>query len=183
MIKIGINGFGRIGRYLLRLLADDQDLQIAAINARADNAALAYLFKYDSTYGTFAGEVDHDDDGIIVNGRHVAVTRRKAGEWEWKRLGVTLAVETTGTIKDGGLAVKFCIVDDLPALSASGTAAASYCMAYGKPYAYQLDLFGPYSVEVSRDYKFAEGLLAVMGEAMIGGNVVTENGFIRVKKA
>ena len=65
----------------------------------------------------------------------------------------------------------------------SGTAAASYCMAYGKPYAYQLDLFGSYSVEVSRDYKFAEGLLAVMGEAMIGGNVVTENGFIRVKKA
>lgn len=89
---------------------------------------------------------------------------------------------TTGTIKDGGLAVKFCIVDDLPALSASGTAAAAYCMAYGKPLAYQLDLFGPYSVEVSRDYKFAEGLLAVMGEAMIGGNVITENGFIRVKK-
>lgn len=99
-VKLGMNGFGRIGRYLLRLLADDQDLQIAAINARADNAALAYLFKYDSTYGTFAGEVDHDDDGIIVNGRHIAVTRRKAGEWEWKRLGVTLAVETTGTIKD-----------------------------------------------------------------------------------
>ena len=99
-VKLGMNGFGRIGRYLLRLLADDQDLQIAAINARADNAALAYLFKYDSTYGTFAGEVGHDDDGIIVNGRHVAVTRRKAGEWEWKRLGVTLAVETTGTIKD-----------------------------------------------------------------------------------
>ena len=91
---------------------------------------------------------------------------------------------TTGTIKDGGLAVKFCIVDDdgLPALSASATAAGSYCMAYGKPLAYQLDLFGPYTVEVSRDYKFAEGLLAVMGEAMIGGNVVTENGFIRVKK-
>ena len=99
-VKLGMNGFGRIGRYLLRLLADDQDLQIAAINARADNAALAYLINYDSTYRTFAGEVGHDDDGIIVNGRHVAVTRRKAGEWEWKRLGVTLAVETTGTIKD-----------------------------------------------------------------------------------
>ena len=99
-VKVGINGFGRIGRYLLRLLADDQDLQIAAVNARADNAALAYLFKYDSTYGVFAGEVGHDDDGIIVNGRHIAVTRCKAGEWEWERLGVTLAVETTGTIKD-----------------------------------------------------------------------------------
>ena len=99
-VKLGMNGFGRIGRYLLRLLADDQELQIAAVNARADNAALAYLFKYDSTYGVFAGEVGHDDDGIIVNGRHIAVTRCKAGEWEWERLGVTLAVETTGTIKD-----------------------------------------------------------------------------------
>lgn len=88
---------------------------------------------------------------------------------------------TTGTIKDGGLSVKFCIVDELPALSDSTTAASTYCMAYGKPLAYQLDLFGPYTVEVSRDYKFAEGLLAVMGEAMIGGNVVSQNGFIRIK--
>ena len=104
-VKVGMNGFGRIGRYLLRLMADNQDIQIAAINARADNAALAYLFKYDSTYGTFQGTVDHDEDGIIVNGRHIAVTRCKAGEWEWARLGVTLAVETTGTIKDAeGLA-------------------------------------------------------------------------------
>ena len=104
-VKVGMNGFGRIGRYLLRLMADDKDIQIAAINARADNAALAYLFKYDSTYGTFQGTVDHDENGIIVNGRHIAVTRCKAGEWEWKRLGVTLAVETTGTIKDAeGLA-------------------------------------------------------------------------------
>ena len=99
-VKVGMNGFGRIGRYLLRLMADNQDIQIAAINARADNAALAYLFKYDSTYGTFQGTVDHDENGIIVNGRHIAVTRCKAGEWEWERLGVTLAVETTGTIKD-----------------------------------------------------------------------------------
>ena len=104
-VKVGMNGFGRIGRYLLRLMADNQDIQIAAINARADNAALAYLFKYDSTYGTFQGTVDHDENGIIVNGRHIAVTRCKEGEWEWKRLGVTLAVETTGTIKDAeGLA-------------------------------------------------------------------------------
>lgn len=89
---------------------------------------------------------------------------------------------TTGTIKDGGLAVKFCLVDDLPALSDTATAAGDYCMAYGKPLAYQLDLFGPYTVTVSSDYKFAEGLLAVMGEAMVGGNVISENGFIRVKK-
>jgi len=89
---------------------------------------------------------------------------------------------TTGKIKDGGLVVNFCIVDDLPALSAEGTTAGAYSMCYGKPYAYQLDLFGPYDVTVSSDYKFAEGLLAVMGEAMVGGNVITENGFIRIKK-
>lgn len=88
-VKVGMNGFGRIGRYLLRLMADDKEIQIAAINARADNAALAYLFKYDSTYGTFQGTVDHDENGIIVNGRHITVTRCKAGEWEWERLGVT----------------------------------------------------------------------------------------------
>ncbi len=90
---------------------------------------------------------------------------------------------TTGTIKDGGLSVRFCIVDDLPALTDAATEAGAYSMCYGKPLAYQLDLFGPYSVEVSRDYKFGEGLLAIMGEAMVGGNVIAEDGFIRIKKA
>ena len=104
-VKIGINGFGRIGRYLVRLLASDNDLVVAAINARADNASLAHLFKYDSSHGTFRGTVDHDDNGLIVNGRHIAVTRNRVGEWQWKQLGIPLAVETSGTIKDrAGLA-------------------------------------------------------------------------------
>jgi len=97
--NLGINGFGRIGRYLLRLLADDDQLRIAAINARADNATLAHLFKYDSTYGIFKGEVSHDDKGLIINGRPVIVTNKRANEWEWDRLGVDIAVETSGTIK------------------------------------------------------------------------------------
>ena len=99
-VKLGINGFGRIGRYLVRLLASDPELEVTAINARADNAALARLFKYDSSYGIFQGTVDHDDDGLIINGRHIRVTRCKAGEWQWKELGVDIAVETTGTLKD-----------------------------------------------------------------------------------
>ena len=98
-VKLGVNGFGRIGRYLLRLMADSQDVVITAINARADNAALAHLFKYDSVYGTFAGTVGHDENGIIVNGRHITVTRCKTGEWQWKELGVDFVVETTGTAK------------------------------------------------------------------------------------
>ncbi|MBQ9407151.1 MAG: type I glyceraldehyde-3-phosphate dehydrogenase [Desulfovibrio sp.] len=100
-VNVGLNGFGRIGRYLLRLMADSQDVRIAAINARASNDQLAYLFKYDSTFGIFPGTVGHDENGIIVNGRHIAVTRCDIGKWEWERLGVTLAVESTGKIKDG----------------------------------------------------------------------------------
>ena len=98
-VSLGMNGFGRIGRYLLRLLADSEDIRITAINARAGNASLAHLFKYDSVYGIFPGTVDHDDNGIIINGRHIEVTRCKAGEWEWARLGIDIAVETTGTLK------------------------------------------------------------------------------------
>ncbi|MBQ7617662.1 MAG: type I glyceraldehyde-3-phosphate dehydrogenase [Desulfovibrio sp.] len=98
--KIGINGFGRIGRYLLRLAAKDPDIQIAAINARGQNDALAYLFRYDSTYGIYQGEVSYDDDGLIVDGRHIAVTRCAIGEWDWKRLGVDVVVEGTGKVKD-----------------------------------------------------------------------------------
>ena len=104
-VNLGLNGFGRIGRYLLRLLADDDQLRIAAINARADNATLAHLFKYDSIHGIFKGQVSHDDKGLSINGRPVVVTNKRANEWEWGRLGVDVAVETSGTIKNrAGLA-------------------------------------------------------------------------------
>lgn len=99
-VRLGMNGFGRIGRYLTRLMANDQDVVLAAINARAGNDQLAYLLKHDSTFGNFDGEVGFDEDGIIVNGRHITVTRAPLGEWEWDRLGVELVVESTGKIKD-----------------------------------------------------------------------------------
>lgn len=98
MARLGINGFGRIGRYLVRLLAEAQELPVA-INARADNASLAHLFKYDSVHGPFRGTVTHDDDGLIINGQHVAMTRARIGEWDWAGLGVDLVVETSGAIK------------------------------------------------------------------------------------
>lgn len=99
-VRMGLNGFGRIGRYLLRLMADDQNVEVAAINARGANDQLAYLLKYDSTYGTFAGEVGHDENGLIVNGRHIAVTRYPLGDWHWQDLGIGLVVESTGKVKD-----------------------------------------------------------------------------------
>ena len=104
-VKIGLNGFGRIGRYLVRLLADDPELCVAAVNARADNASLAHLFRYDSVHRTFPGTVKANDNGFEVNGRQVTVTRNALGEWDWGALGVDIVVETTGKLKDGaGLA-------------------------------------------------------------------------------
>lgn len=157
-------------------IQDGTDIEITAIDA---TTLRKIALKYGGAKNVEGGGVLllNKDDLIAFGDVRGGSEKKAIYEIEFSEQSTT-----TGTIKEGGLAVKFCIVDDLPALSASGTAATTYCMAYGKPLAYQLDLFGPYTVEVSRDYKFAEGLLAVMGEAMIGGNVVTENGFIRVKK-
>ncbi len=65
-VKIGLNGFGRIGRYVTRLLANDPDVEIVAVNARADNNTLAHLLKYDSVHRKFDGEVIPNDEGFFV---------------------------------------------------------------------------------------------------------------------
>lgn len=98
--KIGINGFGRIGRYLLRVLAESSDVQVAVINARADNSTLAHMLKYDSTHGNFPYSVEATENGLMVNGRPIAVTRHPSGEWAWHKHGVELVVETTGAMKN-----------------------------------------------------------------------------------
>jgi len=97
--KIGINGFGRIGRYLTRLLSDEKDLQLVAINARATNKDLAHLLKYDSVHGKF-DRVSGNDAGIIIDGKQINVTRFATGEWSWKDMGCDLVVETTGKLND-----------------------------------------------------------------------------------
>ena len=99
-VKIGINGFGRIGRYLTRIMAGDKDVELAVINARADNYTLAHLLKYDSIHGVFKADISSDDHGILVNGKHIKTTRDAIGEWKWKDLGVDIAIETSGKLKD-----------------------------------------------------------------------------------
>ena len=105
-IRIGINGFGRIGRYLIRLAAAEPDIELAAVNARADNAALAHMLKYDSVHGRFPFPVSATDKGLNVDGRDVPVTRKPTGEWDWAEYGADLVVETTGTLKDRAGAAK-----------------------------------------------------------------------------
>ncbi|BCS87044.1 type I glyceraldehyde-3-phosphate dehydrogenase [Pseudodesulfovibrio sediminis] len=98
-VKIGLNGFGRIGRYLARLLSEEKDLELVAVNARASNEDLAHLLKYDSVHGRFL-DVEPTEKGFKVCGKDVTVTRNAPGEWIWGDLGCDIVVETTGKFRD-----------------------------------------------------------------------------------
>lgn len=95
--KIGINGFGRIGRNAFKLAFDRSDLEVVAVNDLTDTKTLAYLLKHDSNYGTYKYDVSYDDTGIIVNGQHIKVTAEKdPAALPWDDLGVDLVIESTG---------------------------------------------------------------------------------------
>jgi glyceraldehyde 3-phosphate dehydrogenase len=97
-VKVGINGFGRIGRnYLRAALAQGNDIEIVAVNDLTDNAALAHLLKYDSVGGVLAHEVSHDGDSITVGGRRIRVfEERDPANLPWGELGVDIVIESTG---------------------------------------------------------------------------------------
>lgn len=97
-VKVGINGFGRIGRNCLRAaLAQGSDLEIVAVNDLSDNEALAHLLKYDSVGGPLGHEVSHDGDSITVGGRSIRVfEERDPAALPWGDLGVDIVIESTG---------------------------------------------------------------------------------------
>jgi len=97
-VKIGINGFGRIGRnYLRAALAQGSDLEIVAVNDLTDNAALAHLLKYDSVGGPLVHDVSHDGDSITVGGQRIRVfAERDPSDLPWGDLGVDIVIESTG---------------------------------------------------------------------------------------
>lgn len=103
-IKVGINGFGRIGRSIFRAAAKDEafkDIEIVAINDLTDTQTLAHLLKYDSVMGTLEGEVKAEQDGIVVNGRKVKVTNnRNPADIPWGDMGVEYVAECTGLFRD-----------------------------------------------------------------------------------
>ncbi|MFL0267049.1 type I glyceraldehyde-3-phosphate dehydrogenase [Candidatus Clostridium radicumherbarum] len=102
-VKVAINGFGRIGRAVLRISQQNlyEDIDIVAINARGDSKTLAHLFKYDSCYGTFKGEVETTEDSIIINGKSIKVYRESKPEnLPWGALDIDIVVESTGVFKD-----------------------------------------------------------------------------------
>jgi len=96
-IKIGINGFGRIGRNMLRAAAQDPGIEFVAVNDITDAKTLAHLLKYDSVLGVFPGDVRSTSDSILVDGKSVRVLAAKdPGELPWKDLGVEIVIESTG---------------------------------------------------------------------------------------
>ena len=107
-IRIGINGFGRIGRSMYRAIATDPlfgDIEVAAINDLTDNQTLAHLLKYDSVMGACPQEIGSDETGIIVDGRHVAVSsHRNPSDIRWGDLGVDYVAECTGIFSDADAA-------------------------------------------------------------------------------
>ena len=99
-MKVGINGFGRIGRQVFRIL-HGRGVEVALINDLTDNRTLAHLLKYDSIYHRFPGEVGYDDENIYVDGKAIRATAIKdPRELPWGSLGVDVVIESTGVFTD-----------------------------------------------------------------------------------
>ncbi len=100
-INIGINGFGRIGRTLCRLLENHAHLRVVAINDLSDTRTLAHLLKYDSIHGVFDGQIGHDHEHIIVDGRKIVLLNGDhPTKIDWSDHGVDIVVEATGKFKN-----------------------------------------------------------------------------------
>jgi glyceraldehyde 3-phosphate dehydrogenase len=105
-MRIGINGFGRIGRNFTKALFERHPhVEIAAVNDLTSAAECAHLFKYDSNYGTYPGEVSADGDTLTIDGRRIKVlAERDPAKLPWKDLGVDLVIESTGLFTDAAKA-------------------------------------------------------------------------------
>ena len=95
-MKVGINGFGRIGRQVFRILSE-RGIEVAAVNDLTDNEVLAHLLRYDSNYGKYPGEIGYDEENLIVNAKKVRVfEERDPAKLPWGELGVDVVIESTG---------------------------------------------------------------------------------------
>lgn len=101
MIKVGINGFGRIGRIAFRVAVKRENIEVVAINDLLDADYLAYMLKYDSVHGPFDGTVEVKDGHLIVDGKTIRVTaHRNPADIKWDEVGADYVIESTGIFKD-----------------------------------------------------------------------------------
>jgi glyceraldehyde 3-phosphate dehydrogenase len=104
--RVGINGFGRIGRQSLKaILERAPDLEVVAVNDITDTATNAHLFKYDSTYGIYPGTVEAKESELVIDGRSIKVlAEREPGKLPWAKLGVEVVIESTGLFTEASKA-------------------------------------------------------------------------------
>jgi len=106
-IRVGVNGFGRIGRVFFRTAVNDKDIEVVGVNDLADAKTLAHLLKHDSVHGNLGAEVTAKDSTIFVNGREIRVSAVKdPANLPWRDLGVDVVVESTGVFRDTATASK-----------------------------------------------------------------------------
>ena len=104
---VGVNGFGRIGRALLRILQSYPNIEVVAINDVTDTKTLAHLFKYDSVHGKYKGTVTFNTDTLIVNGKNIQITNEKIpANLPWRNLNIDIVIECTGKFLDYDSAFK-----------------------------------------------------------------------------
>ncbi len=99
-VRVGINGFGRIGRHVFKIAMENSDMEVVAINDLTDAKTLAHLLKYDSVYGRYAKPVKAEGDAIVVDGKKIQITAIKdPKQLPWKELGVDIVIESTGVFR------------------------------------------------------------------------------------
>lgn len=107
MIRVAINGFGRIGRVVTRVIQNHPNLELVAVNDLADVNTLAHLLKYDSIHGRFNGEITVEGDNIVINGKSTQViNERDPANLPWKKLNIDVVIESTGLFRTKELASK-----------------------------------------------------------------------------
>lgn len=132
-MKLAINGFGRIGRQALRIILDKHsDVEVVLINDLTDTKTLAYLFQFDSMFGTFHGEVSHTEDSIVINGKAIKITAVKdPATLPHKDMGVDVVIESTGRFtkrEDAALHLKAGAKKVIISAPCSDKADGTFCM-------------------------------------------------------
>ena len=132
MVKVGINGFGRIGRNVVRAwLEKQQDIEVVAVNDLTDADTLAYLLKYDSVHRTIPNEITHGDTSISIDGKEIRVfSIPDPAAIPWDDLGVSIVVESSGRFTDKAKAAKHLknSVETVIISAPSKDADATFCM-------------------------------------------------------
>ena len=131
-VKVGINGFGRIGRNVLRASLQQPELEFVAINDITDAKTLAHLLQYDSIHGRLKGEVKAENDALIVNGKRIQILQeRDPNKLPWKSLGVNLVLECSGIFTDKDKAVAHLTGGAKKVLVSAPSKGADITLCYG----------------------------------------------------